>query len=150
MWSLSKQPYPYPDAQAQVKRLYDKFGAKRLMWGTDWPISLKQLPYEKAVSCFAIIWICLLRKTGNGFSRRPSGRSGRSDRIGSYGPPGIDIGADDLRSGAGATPVRFAAAASFFFTEEGRFISGTLLAGRYRIVGAPDRVEWARSTAPQT
>jgi predicted TIM-barrel fold metal-dependent hydrolase len=52
MWSLSKQPYPYPDAQAQVKRLYDKFGAKRLMWGTDWPISLRQLPYDKAVELF--------------------------------------------------------------------------------------------------
>jgi L-fuconolactonase len=52
MWSLSKQPYPYPDAQTQVKRLYDKFGAKRLMWGTDWPISLKQLPYAQAVELF--------------------------------------------------------------------------------------------------
>jgi L-fuconolactonase len=52
MWSLSKQPYPYPDAALQVKRLYDTFGAKRLMWGTDWPISLKQLPYDKAVALF--------------------------------------------------------------------------------------------------
>jgi predicted TIM-barrel fold metal-dependent hydrolase len=52
MWSLSKQPYPYADAQVQVKRLYDKFGAKRLMWGTDWPISLRQLPYDKAVALF--------------------------------------------------------------------------------------------------
>ncbi len=52
MWSLSKQPYPYPDAIAQVKRLYDTFGAKRLMWGTDWPISLKQLSYEKAVALY--------------------------------------------------------------------------------------------------
>ena len=52
MWSLSKQPYPYPDAQTQVKRLYDKLGAKRLMWGTDWPISLRQLPYDKAVELF--------------------------------------------------------------------------------------------------
>jgi L-fuconolactonase len=52
MWSLSKQPYPYPDAVTQVKRLYDTFGAKRLMWGTDWPISLKQLSYEKAVALY--------------------------------------------------------------------------------------------------
>ncbi|HVW85464.1 MAG TPA: amidohydrolase family protein [Bryobacteraceae bacterium] len=52
MWSLSKEPYPYPDAQLQVRRLYDRFGAKRLMWGTDWPISLKQLPYAKAVELF--------------------------------------------------------------------------------------------------
>jgi L-fuconolactonase len=52
MWSLSKQPFPYPDAQIQVKRLYDKFGAKRLMWGTDWPVSLRELPYGQAVELF--------------------------------------------------------------------------------------------------
>ncbi len=52
MWSLSKDAYPYPDAAVQVKRLYGKFGAKRLMWGTDWPVSLKELPYNKAVELF--------------------------------------------------------------------------------------------------
>ena len=52
MWSLSKQPYPYTDALTQVKHLYAAFGAKRLMWGTDWPISLKQLTYDKAVALY--------------------------------------------------------------------------------------------------
>jgi L-fuconolactonase len=52
MWSLSRQPYPYADAAEQVKRLYDGFGAARLMWGTDWPVSLKQLSYAKAVALF--------------------------------------------------------------------------------------------------
>jgi predicted TIM-barrel fold metal-dependent hydrolase len=52
MWSLSTQPYPYADAAQQVKRLHDHFGAARLMWGTDWPISLKQLPYAQAVALF--------------------------------------------------------------------------------------------------
>lgn len=52
MWSLSKRPYPYPDAAVQVKRLYEVFGAGRLMAGTDWPISLKQLSYAQAVSLF--------------------------------------------------------------------------------------------------
>jgi predicted TIM-barrel fold metal-dependent hydrolase len=52
MWTLSKQPYPYPDALVQVKRLYDKFGAKRLMWGTDWPISLSKIPYAETVALF--------------------------------------------------------------------------------------------------
>jgi len=51
-WSLSKQPYPYPDAQAQVKRLHQQFTAKRLMWGTDWPVSLKNLSYAQAVALF--------------------------------------------------------------------------------------------------
>ncbi len=52
MWSLSKQPYPFPDSATQVKRLYDKFGARRLMWGTDWPISLRQVTYAQAVELF--------------------------------------------------------------------------------------------------
>jgi predicted TIM-barrel fold metal-dependent hydrolase len=38
LWSLSKEKYPYKDIHNQVKRLYDKFGVKRLMWGTDWPM----------------------------------------------------------------------------------------------------------------
>jgi L-fuconolactonase len=37
-WSLSKQPYPWRDAQGLVKRLCDSFGPQRLMWATDWPI----------------------------------------------------------------------------------------------------------------
>lgn len=52
MWSLSRQAWPYPDAAVQVRKLYDAFGARRLMWGTDWPISLRQLPYAQAVALF--------------------------------------------------------------------------------------------------
>ncbi|GGA53421.1 metal-dependent hydrolase [Edaphobacter acidisoli] len=52
MWSLSKQPYPYADSAEQVKHLYRTFGANRLMWGTDWPICLKDLSYAQAVSLF--------------------------------------------------------------------------------------------------
>lgn len=49
---LSKQAYPYADAFDQVKRVYDRFGARRLMWGTDWPISLSELPYDKMVAVY--------------------------------------------------------------------------------------------------
>ena len=49
-WSLSKQPYPYLDAQAQVKRLYDAFGPKQLMSATDWPISEAHCSYAQAVA----------------------------------------------------------------------------------------------------
>jgi predicted TIM-barrel fold metal-dependent hydrolase len=52
MWVLSKQPYPYPDAQDQVKRLLHEFGAQRLMWATNWPVSLAQLPYAKIVELY--------------------------------------------------------------------------------------------------
>lgn len=49
-WTLSKQPYPYLDSQAQVKRLYDVFGPKRLMWGTDWPLVENYCGYAKALA----------------------------------------------------------------------------------------------------
>lgn len=37
-WSLSRQPYPFLDAQQMIERVYDAFGPQRLMWATDWPI----------------------------------------------------------------------------------------------------------------
>ena len=49
-WSLSRQAYPYPDSQEQVKRLYDVFGPRRLMWGTDWPMVEKHCGYAKALA----------------------------------------------------------------------------------------------------
>ena len=52
LWSLSALPYPYRDMQRQVKSLNAAFGAKRLMWGTDWPICFKYLSYAKAVELY--------------------------------------------------------------------------------------------------
>jgi predicted TIM-barrel fold metal-dependent hydrolase len=52
LWSLSTEPYPYTDTIPQIKSLHEAFGAARLMWGTDWPISLKQLSYAKAVELY--------------------------------------------------------------------------------------------------
>jgi len=50
-WSLSKEKYPWKDAQALVKRLYDTFGPKRLMWATDWPILENSgAKYEQALT----------------------------------------------------------------------------------------------------
>jgi L-fuconolactonase len=48
-WSISRQPYPYPDSQVQVKRLYDAFGPKRLMWGSDWPLVEAYCGYARAL-----------------------------------------------------------------------------------------------------
>lgn len=52
MWVLSRQPYPYADAQSQVKRLLERFSARRLMWATNWPVSLQQLTYERIVALY--------------------------------------------------------------------------------------------------
>ena len=49
-WSLSRQPYPYYDSQEQVKRLYESFGPKRIMWGTDWPGVETHCGYAKALT----------------------------------------------------------------------------------------------------
>jgi L-fuconolactonase len=49
-WSISKQPYPWLDAQQYVKRLYDAFGPQRLMWATDWPILETWTSYDKALT----------------------------------------------------------------------------------------------------
>jgi len=48
-WSLSRQPYPWLDAQELVKRLYRAFGPQRLMWATDWPIIEQWSSYDKAL-----------------------------------------------------------------------------------------------------
>jgi L-fuconolactonase len=51
-WSLSRQPYPYLDAQEHVKRLHQAFGPERLMWATDWPIveQTANASYARALS----------------------------------------------------------------------------------------------------
>ncbi len=49
-WSLSRQAYPWLDAQEHVKRLYHAFGPRRLMWATDWPISEVTTTYARTLS----------------------------------------------------------------------------------------------------
>lgn len=49
-WSLSKGSYPWLDAQELVKRLYHRFGAQRLMWGTDWPIAKDRANYSQRLT----------------------------------------------------------------------------------------------------
>jgi predicted TIM-barrel fold metal-dependent hydrolase len=49
-WWVSRQPYPYADGLAQVKRVYDRFGPRRLMWGSDWPIVEQKCAYAQALA----------------------------------------------------------------------------------------------------
>ena len=49
-WSLSKQSYPWLDSQQLVKRLYDSFGPRRLMWATDWPIAKERATYAQRLT----------------------------------------------------------------------------------------------------
>ncbi len=49
-WLLSKQSYPWMDAQEQIKRIYDKFGPRRMMWGTDWPMCEPKTTYASTLT----------------------------------------------------------------------------------------------------
>lgn len=49
-WSLSKQPYPWLDAQEHVKRLHQAYGPQRLMWCTDWPVMEAHAKYPQALT----------------------------------------------------------------------------------------------------
>jgi predicted TIM-barrel fold metal-dependent hydrolase len=49
-WTISKQPYPYADTHDQVKKVYDAFGPRRVMWGTDWPLVERACGYAKALA----------------------------------------------------------------------------------------------------
>jgi predicted TIM-barrel fold metal-dependent hydrolase len=48
-WSISRQDYPWRDAQEYVKRLHQTFGPQRLMWATDWPIVEDRSTYARAL-----------------------------------------------------------------------------------------------------
>lgn len=52
LWSISRQPYPWLDAQEYARRCYDAFGPQRLMWGTDWPVCRGWTTYEDTVRVF--------------------------------------------------------------------------------------------------
>jgi predicted TIM-barrel fold metal-dependent hydrolase len=49
-WSLSRESYPWLDSQRLVKRLYDTFGPRRLMWATDWPIAQERASYAQRLT----------------------------------------------------------------------------------------------------
>lgn len=48
-WSISRQPYPWLDAQEYVKRLHAVYGPQRLMWASDWPVDLSWTTYDKTL-----------------------------------------------------------------------------------------------------
>lgn len=49
-WSISRQLYPWLDAQEHVKRLHAVYGPQRLMWASDWPVDLRWTTYDKTLS----------------------------------------------------------------------------------------------------
>ena len=49
-WWISKQAYPYADGVEQAKRVYDRFGPRRMMWGSDWPGVEQKCGYAQALA----------------------------------------------------------------------------------------------------
>lgn len=49
-WSISGAGYPWKDTHPLVEDVYQAFGAQRIMWGTDWPVSLSKAEYGQTLS----------------------------------------------------------------------------------------------------
>jgi len=49
-WSLSKEPYPWRDTHDMVQRVYQAFGADRIMWATDWPVCQAHATYAQTLA----------------------------------------------------------------------------------------------------
>lgn len=49
-WSISSESYPWADTHGLVQDVYQAFGARRIMWGTDWPVCLDRAEYPQPQS----------------------------------------------------------------------------------------------------
>lgn len=49
-WSTSDEGFPWADTHGLVEEVYQTFGARRIMWGTDWPVCLSKAEYGQTLS----------------------------------------------------------------------------------------------------
>ena len=49
-WRLSNEGYPWRDTHGLVEEVYQTYGPQRVMWGTDWPVCLKDTTYSEALT----------------------------------------------------------------------------------------------------
>ena len=49
---LSREPYPFRDVTAHLKRVFDAYGPQRSYWGTDLTNSYAKASYRQRVSQF--------------------------------------------------------------------------------------------------
>ena len=52
--TLSHESFPYKDIWDPLKRIFDAFGFKRCMWGTDWTRAVALLTYKQGVDAFRV------------------------------------------------------------------------------------------------
>jgi len=48
-WSISREEYPWRDTWPLVQAVYDAYGAQRIMFATDWPVSLARTDYADTI-----------------------------------------------------------------------------------------------------
>ena len=49
-WNISGETYPWADTHGLVEEVYQSFGPRRIMWGTDWPVCLGKAEYGQTLS----------------------------------------------------------------------------------------------------
>ena len=52
--TLAREPFPYPDIWAPLRRIFDAYGLERCLWGTDWTRARPVLTYEEGVESFRV------------------------------------------------------------------------------------------------
>jgi L-fuconolactonase len=52
--TLSHEPFPYNDIWDPLTRIFDAFGIKRCLWGTDWTRAVALLSYREGVEAFRV------------------------------------------------------------------------------------------------
>jgi predicted TIM-barrel fold metal-dependent hydrolase len=52
--TLSHEPFPYKDLWDPLARIFDAFGMKRCLWGTDWTRAVALLTYKQGVEAFRV------------------------------------------------------------------------------------------------
>ena len=52
--TLSRVPFPYEDLWDPLGRIFDAFGMKRCLWGTDWTRAVALLTYAQGVEAFRV------------------------------------------------------------------------------------------------
>ena len=49
----STQGFPWRDTHAFLEKIFQTFGARRIMWGSDWPFALKHMTYAQSLAYIA-------------------------------------------------------------------------------------------------
>ncbi|MGV3722183.1 MAG: amidohydrolase family protein [Actinomycetota bacterium] len=55
-WAISEEPYPYRRAEPIYQRVFETFGPRRCLWGSDWPLVRDQCGYERALRLYRGEW----------------------------------------------------------------------------------------------